>query len=60
MSEKSYIPNTDNLKSYTDLNYIHLDQHEKIWKNVIHTHPFNRAVKQFCNIQPTIQHEKLK
>jgi hypothetical protein len=45
MSEKSYLVNHEPIKSYTDLNYVHLNSHEHVWKNIIDTHPFNQAVR---------------
>lgn len=44
MSEKTYLPNDEPLKSYSDINYLDLDQHQHIWKRIIDSHPFNRAV----------------
>lgn len=44
MSEKTYLPNDEPLKSYADINYLDLDQHQHIWKHIIDSHPFNRAV----------------
>ena len=44
MSQNTYISNDEPLKSYTDLNYIHLSKHETIWKNIVDSHPFNQAV----------------
>lgn len=46
MSEKSYLTNAESLKSYTDLNYLDLDEHETLWKKIIDTHSFNQAVKK--------------
>lgn len=45
MAEKSYMTNHDPVKSFTNLNYVDLNTHEKIWKNIIDSHPFNQAVK---------------
>lgn len=45
MAEKSYMTNHDSVKSFTNLNYLNLDTHENIWKNIIDSHPFNQAVK---------------
>lgn len=36
--------NHEQVKSYTDLNYVDLNKHEAIWKNIIDSHPFNQAV----------------
>lgn len=44
MSEKSYLASVDSTKSYADLNYIDLNAHQHIWKNIIDAHPFNQAV----------------
>lgn len=45
MSEKSYLVNHEAIKSYVDLNYVDLEAHQHIWKNIIDTHPFNQAVR---------------
>lgn len=45
MSEKTYLPNDEPLKSYSDINYLDLDQHQHIWKRIIDSHPFNQSVR---------------
>jgi hypothetical protein len=45
MSEKTYLPNDEPLKSYSDINYLDLEQHQHIWKRIIDSHPFNQSVK---------------
>ncbi|GAA5803679.1 hypothetical protein HPULCUR_009162 [Helicostylum pulchrum] len=53
MAEKSYMTNHDSVKSFTNLNYVDLNTHEKIWKNIIDSHAFNQAVTVFlptCSI----------
>lgn len=44
MANKSYLPNNEAVKSYADLNYLDLNKHENVWKNIIDSHPFNQAV----------------
>ncbi|KAL9537069.1 hypothetical protein MBANPS3_012113 [Mucor bainieri] len=59
MSEKTYLPNDEPLKSYADVNYLDLDQHQHIWKHIIDSHPFNRALTVFlpsCSINLATEH----
>ncbi|KAG1145676.1 hypothetical protein G6F37_005268 [Rhizopus arrhizus] len=59
MSQNTYISNDEPLKSYTDLNYIHLSKHETIWKNIVDSHPFNQALTVFlptCSVNLATEH----
>ncbi|CEP17497.1 hypothetical protein [Parasitella parasitica] len=47
MSGKTYLPKDEPLKSHADINYLDLDQHQHIWKQVIDSHPFNQALAIF-------------
>ncbi|KAI8973617.1 ribonuclease P 40kDa subunit-domain-containing protein [Mycotypha africana] len=59
MAEKTYFFNQEVTKSHVDLNYLDLDQHEQLWKHVIDTHPFNKALSVFlpsCSINLAEEH----
>ncbi|KAF7721341.1 Ribonuclease P protein subunit p40 [Apophysomyces ossiformis] len=47
MSQKSYLPHAQPMKSCMDLSYFELDTHERHWGKTINEHPFNHQVAIF-------------